>query len=126
MNAEIIAVGNEVLSGKQVNTNAQYLSKELLNLGVKVTKQVSVGDSKAAIKGAVADALGHANIVVLTGGLGPTKDDLTKDAICELLNINLAVDSDVSLGDLILCRSAGENTAIREEFLQAHSVSLAF
>ncbi len=94
MNAEIIAVGNEVLSGKQLNTNAQYLSRELLRLGVKVTKQVSVGDSKSAIKGAVADALSHANIVVLTGGLGPTKDDLTKDAICELLNIKLTVDTE--------------------------------
>ncbi len=94
MNAEIIAVGNEVLSGKQLNTNAQYLSQQLLRLGVKVTKQVGVGDSKSAIKGAVRDALGHANIVVLTGGLGPTKDDLTKDAVCELLDIKLTVNSD--------------------------------
>ncbi len=94
MNAEIIAVGNEVLSGKQLNTNAQYLSRQLLNLGIKVTKQVSVGDSKTAVKGAVADALRHANIVVLTGGLGPTKDDLTKDAVCELLNIKLTVDTE--------------------------------
>ncbi len=94
MNAEIIAVGNEVLSGKQVNTNAQYLSEQLLHLGVKVTKQVSVGDSKAAIKSTVADALSYANIVVLTGGLGPTKDDLTKDAVCELLDIKLTVNKE--------------------------------
>lgn len=94
MNAEIIAVGNEVLSGKQVNTNAQYLSQQLLNLGVKVLKQVCVGDSKTAIKGAVADALSHANIVILTGGLGPTKDDLTKEAICELLEIKLTINKE--------------------------------
>ncbi|MBQ7799498.1 MAG: competence/damage-inducible protein A [Oscillospiraceae bacterium] len=94
MNAEIIAVGNEVLSGKQVNTNAQYLSEQLLHLGVKVAKQVCVGDSRVAIKSAVADALSHANIVVLTGGLGPTKDDITKDAVCELLNIKMTVNEE--------------------------------
>ncbi|MBE6788328.1 MAG: competence/damage-inducible protein A [Ruminococcaceae bacterium] len=94
MNAEIIAVGYEVLSGKQCNTNAQYLSLQLNECGVEVTAQVTVGDKMNSIKSAVAEALSRSNIVVLTGGLGPTRDDITKQAVCELLGIKLTVDEE--------------------------------
>ena len=91
MKAQIIAVGYEVLSGKQCNTNAQYLSQKLLECGVEVVGQSVVGDKESSIKKAVADALTYSNIVVLTGGLGPTRDDITKDAVCALLGIGLTL-----------------------------------
>jgi len=92
MNAEIIAVGSEILSGKQCNTNAQYISEQLRECGIEVSMQTAVGDSESSIKAAVAGALGRCNIVVLTGGLGPTRDDITKQSVCDLLNIKLTVD----------------------------------
>lgn len=91
MKAQIIAVGYEVLSGKQCNTNAQYLSQKLLECGVEVVGQGVVGDKESSIKKAVADALTNSNIVILTGGLGPTRDDITKDAVSALLGIELTI-----------------------------------
>ncbi len=92
MNAQIISVGSELLCGKQCNTNAQYIAQQLKNIGVDVRAQVTVGDSENDIKKATSDALEHSNIVILTGGLGPTPDDITKEAVCSLLNIKLKVD----------------------------------
>ncbi|MEE1280212.1 MAG: competence/damage-inducible protein A [Oscillospiraceae bacterium] len=96
MNAEIISVGSELLSGKQSNTNAVYLSEQLMHIGVEVTLQSTVGDRENDIKKVVSDALGRSNIVIITGGLGPTQDDITKEAVCNLLGIKLKVD-EVSL-----------------------------
>lgn len=92
MNAEIISVGSELLNGKVANTNAQYLSKALSSLGIEVSQLVSVGDRENDIKKALSGALSRSNIVILTGGLGPTKDDLTKDAVCSLLEIEMHID----------------------------------
>jgi len=94
MKAEIIAVGYEVLSGKQCNTNAQYLSQKLLECSVEVTGHTVVGDNENSIKKAVAEALSRSNIVILTGGLGPTRDDITKDAVCSLVGIDLELDEE--------------------------------
>ncbi len=92
MRAEIIAVGSELLSGMRVNSNAQYLSLELRKIGVEVTMHSAVADKMGDIKKSLSDALGRNNIIILTGGLGPTQDDITKQAVCELLGLNLVTD----------------------------------
>ena len=91
MVAKIICVGNELLSGNTLNTNAQFLSKRLLSLGVDVLSQAVVGDDKNAIKEALQNALKHNDLVILTGGLGPTNDDLTKETVAEVLNKKLVL-----------------------------------
>jgi len=89
--AKIICVGDELLSGNTLNTNAQFLSKRLLNLGVDVFSQAVVGDDKAAIREALNSALKQNDLVILTGGLGPTEDDLTKETVAEVLNKKLVL-----------------------------------
>ncbi|WP_373229522.1 competence/damage-inducible protein A [Cohnella sp.] len=85
MRAEIIAVGTELLLGQIVNTNAQYLSRGLAELGIDVYYQTVVGDNKERLIGAIGIARGRADLLVFTGGLGPTLDDLTRDALAEYL-----------------------------------------
>ncbi len=80
MVAEIICVGTELLLGDIVNTNAQYLSKELARLGIDLYFQTTVGDNHDRVRTAIDQAFSRADLVILTGGLGPTKDDLTKSA----------------------------------------------
>lgn len=81
MSAEIIAVGTEILLGDIVNTNAQYISKELAKLGINVYFQSVVGDNPHRLEDTVYKAFERADIVITTGGLGPTRDDITKE-IC--------------------------------------------
>ena len=83
MNAEIIAVGTELLLGDIVNTNAQYLSRELAGLGIGVYYQTCVGDNADRLRSAYEIAFSRADIVIATGGLGPTEDDLTKETAAE-------------------------------------------
>ncbi len=85
MRAEIIAVGTELLLGQIVNTNAQYLSRGLAELGIDVYYQTVVGDNKDRLIRAIDIASGRADLLVFTGGLGPTLDDLTRDALAEYL-----------------------------------------
>ena len=81
MTAELISVGTEILLGNIVNTNAQYLAKRLAELGIEVYYQTVVGDNPERIKSALDIAYSRAEMVILTGGLGPTKDDLTKEML---------------------------------------------
>ncbi|CAM4335471.1 competence/damage-inducible protein A [Paenibacillus phoenicis] len=94
MKAEIIAVGTELLLGQIVNTNAQYLSQELAALGLDVYFQTVVGDNMNRLAEAVKTASGRADVLILTGGLGPTQDDLTKEALAEVLGRTLYIDPD--------------------------------
>lgn len=89
MNGEIIAVGTELLLGNIVNTNAQYLSEELSNLGINVYYQTVVGDNRERLENAISEALNRADLLILTGGLGPTDDDLTKETVAHLLNLEM-------------------------------------
>lgn len=79
MKAEIIAVGTELLLGDIVNYNAQFISKELAILGVDIFHQMVVGDNEERILKAFGDAFSRCDVIITTGGLGPTKDDLTKE-----------------------------------------------
>ncbi|WEK56121.1 MAG: competence/damage-inducible protein A [Candidatus Cohnella colombiensis] len=85
MRAEIIAVGTELLLGQIVNTNAQYLSRGLAELGIDVYYQTVVGDNEERLKQAIAIGRERADLLVFTGGLGPTMDDLTRDALAAYL-----------------------------------------
>lgn len=81
MIAELISVGTELLLGDIVNTNAQYLAKRLANLGIEVHFQTVVGDNPERIRSVLDIAYSRAQMVIMTGGLGPTKDDLTKEML---------------------------------------------
>jgi len=94
MKAEIIAIGTEILLGDIVNTNSQYISKRLADLGIFVYHQSVVGDNPERIKEAYALAFSRADLVIATGGLGPTKDDLTKEMAAEYFNREMVVDKE--------------------------------
>lgn len=86
MKAEILAVGTEILLGDIVNTNAQYIAKRLADLGIAVYHQSVVGDNRERLLEAYTLAFSRADLVITTGGLGPTKDDLTKEVTFEYFN----------------------------------------
>ena len=92
MNAEIIAVGSELLLGQIVNTNARFLSKNLADLGINVYYHTVVGDNPDRLKKAIEIAENRSNLLIFTGGLGPTKDDLTKETIASHLDKKLVMD----------------------------------
>ena len=85
MNAEIIAVGSELLTPQRMDTNSLYLTDELNALGVEVVAKLIVGDDRARLAEAVRGALARSEILILTGGLGPTEDDVTRDAVAQAL-----------------------------------------
>ncbi len=91
MKAEILSVGTELLLGDILNTNVQYIAKELAVLGIDVYYQTVVGDNNERLKGAYKLALERADIVITTGGLGPTKDDLTKEIATQFFNKKLVL-----------------------------------
>lgn len=93
MNAEIIAVGSELLLGQIVNTNARFLSRQLAEIGVNVFYHTVVGDNSDRLKSAIELAEKRSNLIIFTGGLGPTKDDLTKETIAKHLGANLVIDT---------------------------------
>ena len=84
LSAEILCTGEELLLGDIVNTNAAFLSAELTKLGICVKTQSVVGDNPKDLKVEVACGLGFYDIIIISGGLGPTKDDLTKETVAEL------------------------------------------
>ena len=92
MKAEIIAVGTEILIGQIVNTNAQFLSEKLAEIGVDVYFQTAVGDNEARLLSLLEIASQRSNLVILTGGLGPTEDDLTKQTLAKFLGKDLVFD----------------------------------
>ena len=87
MKAEILCVGTELLLGDIVNTNAVYLAKELAKLGINVYHQAVVGDNPDRLKASLKEALSRCDLVITTGGLGPTCDDLTKETAAEVLGL---------------------------------------
>lgn len=92
MIVELISVGTELLMGNITNTNAKFLSEQCANLGMSVYYQVTVGDNKERLSQTLHTAISRSDIVILTGGLGPTEDDLTKETTAEVLNKSLVQD----------------------------------
>jgi nicotinamide-nucleotide amidase len=89
MNAEIVAVGSEMLTPERVDTNSLYLTAELNNLGIEVVGKFVVGDHLERLASAVRLAVSRSELVILSGGLGPTEDDLTRDAVAQALDRKL-------------------------------------
>ncbi len=95
MNAEILAVGTELLMGQIANTNAQYISMRLADIGINVYYHSVAGDNPVRIRECLGIALGRSDIIIVTGGLGPTKDDLTKEIISEFFGLKLVMHQDI-------------------------------
>jgi nicotinamide-nucleotide amidase len=96
MNAEIVAVGSEMLTPQRVDTNSLYLTAELNNLGVEVVGKYVIGDHLERLASAVRLAVSRSEIVVLSGGLGPTEDDLTRDAVALALDRKLIYHPEIA------------------------------
>ena len=92
MNIELINTGSELMLGRVLNTHQQWLCRQLADLGYFVTRQIAVADTADDIEQAVREALGRADFIVTTGGLGPTSDDITRDRIAALLGRKLNED----------------------------------
>jgi len=97
--AEIIAVGSELLTADRIDTNSLWLTGELNGLGVEVRRKIVVGDDRRLLAAAVRQSLEQVSIVVVTGGLGPTEDDVTREAVAEALGRSLVFRQDL-LDDL--------------------------
>ena len=94
-NAEILCIGTELLLGDIVNTNAAYLSQKLASIGVGVYRQTVVGDNAERLKDALAEAFSRADLVITSGGLGPTYDDLTKETVAAYFGRAMHMDESV-------------------------------
>jgi len=94
MIAEIITIGDEILIGQIVDTNSAWIAHELNNIGIRVKQISSVSDDGQHILTALAEACNRADIILITGGLGPTKDDITKKTIAEYFNVNLVENAE--------------------------------
>jgi nicotinamide-nucleotide amidase len=92
---EIIAIGNELISGDVVDTNSAYISQELLKLGMETSFHSSIGDVKEDIKNAIQTALTRSDLIFITGGLGPTDDDITAQIVSEALNREFVLDEKI-------------------------------
>ncbi len=92
MKAEIITIGDELLIGQVVDTNSAWMAQRLNEYGIVLHQITSVHDDRQHILTAIDEAFGHADIVLTTGGLGPTKDDITKQVLCEYFNTSLVED----------------------------------
>jgi nicotinamide-nucleotide amidase len=95
MKAELITIGDEILIGQIINTNAVFLAKELNKIGIEIAQITSISDQKEHIIEALDASTKRAEVVILTGGLGPTKDDLTKHTLCEYFNDTLIENEEI-------------------------------
>ena len=94
--AHVICIGNEIMLGHINNTNAQYASKNLSDIGIKTTEQISIPDDSETIISTIKNSLRSANIIVISGGLGPTVDDITLDCISKALDRRLVFNNKVA------------------------------
>jgi nicotinamide-nucleotide amidase len=99
MNAIILSIGNELTLGETVDTNSAWLARRLAEIGISTTAHVTVADEREAIRRALGEACGRAEVVLVSGGLGPTADDLTRFALADLLGTELVRD-EASVGQI--------------------------
>ena len=94
MQAEIISIGDELLIGQTINTNAAWLGEELSKIGIRVHRATNIADDQTEIKAALREAGARSQLVLITGGLGPTKDDITKKTLCEIFGSKLMINEE--------------------------------
>ncbi len=92
MNVELVTIGTEILLGFTVDTNGAEIARQLAAVGIRVVHRASVADERDAIRAGVADALSRTGTVIVTGGLGPTRDDITKKTVADLFGVPLDFD----------------------------------
>jgi nicotinamide-nucleotide amidase len=92
MTAEIIAIGDELLIGQTINTNAAWIGQEFSKIGIRISRSVVISDDEGEILETIDGALKNSDLVLVTGGLGPTKDDITKHTLCKYFNTRLVRD----------------------------------
>src|SRR5260370_16854693 len=95
MKAEIIAVGSELLTPDRVDTNSLFLTEELNKLGIEVVRKSIVGDNRDYLSAAFKEAMERVELVIASGGLGPTEDDLTRETLAELLGRKLQLNHEI-------------------------------
>lgn len=88
----IISIGNEILFGKTINTNASFIADQLYTIGIEVQKVITIADDKEQIFNTITSAFTETDLIVMTGGLGPTKDDITKQVICDYFHVGQKTD----------------------------------
>src|SRR4051812_35233829 len=88
---EIIAVGSELLGSTRLDTNSLFISDRLAALGIELRRKIVVGDDRADLAAVFRQALERADLVILTGGLGPTDDDLTREVVADVLGLSLEI-----------------------------------
>lgn len=119
MLAEIITIGDEILIGQVVDTNSAFISKELNKIGIQVNQITSISDEEFHILQALNDAQKRVDIVIVTGGLGPTKDDITKQTFCKFLGDTLIEDPKVLQHVKELYKKHTKTTLLPESLFQA-------
>ncbi len=95
MNLELITIGQELLIGQTINTNAAWISQQLGSIGVWVSRTITIPDSEEIIRQTIVESLTRTSYVLITGGLGPTRDDVTKNALCQYFETELIQDDEV-------------------------------
>jgi nicotinamide-nucleotide amidase len=98
MKAEIITIGDELLIGQTIDTNSAWMGAELSRIGFEVTQITSISDKKDQIINALKGKVGNSDVVLITGGLGPTSDDITKQTLCEFFETRLVFNEEVFRG----------------------------
>src|SRR6202007_2102817 len=95
MKAEIIAVGSELLTPDRLDTNSLFLTEELNGIGIEVVRKTVVGDNRDLLSEAFRDALNRVPLIIASGGLGPTEDDLTRETVADLLGRKLRHNEEI-------------------------------
>lgn len=95
MHLELVTIGDEILIGQTVDTNSAWMGKQLNAIGVSVRRITSIADTREAILTTLAEVGARADVVLMTGGLGPTRDDITKTTLCEYFNTHLVMHDDI-------------------------------
>ena len=95
MKAIIITIGDEILMGQILDTNSQYIARSLTDMGVEITEILSIPDKRDEIYETVEYAMSEADLIIVTGGLGPTKDDVTKKVLAEYFGSQLKMNEEV-------------------------------
>ncbi len=97
MKAEIITIGDELLIGQTIDTNSAWMGSEMSQIGFDIWRRTSIHDNRQDILNALKEVTGRSEVVLITGGLGPTSDDITKQTLCEFFNTRLVLSSEVLL-----------------------------
>ena len=95
MKSEIITIGDELLIGQTIDTNSAWIGTELSLAGFDIQKKTSIHDNRPDILKTLSEALGKSDVVIITGGLGPTSDDITKPSLCEFFGTRLVMNNEV-------------------------------